>query len=59
MPTNIRVWLTVVVALVGAFVVFVVEGPSASGGLRWFAALLAVALGLAVWLFPEAKRGDD
>ena len=58
MPTNIRAALTVVVALVAA-VVFYFEWRAGSGALKWIVIALAAFMVYGLWLYPEAKRGDD
>jgi hypothetical protein len=58
MPTNIRMMLSIVVALVAA-AVFYFEHQAGQGFLKWFALFLSLALVGAVWLFPEAKKHAD
>jgi hypothetical protein len=59
MPTNIRIMLSVVVAVVAFFVFYFVENGPELETLRWFSIALAVAMEMAIWLFPEARRGGD
>ena len=58
MPTNIRAGLTVVVALVVAAAAYL-EGRAADGSLQWLVLVLGALMIGAIWLFPEAKAGDD
>lgn len=58
MPTNIRMMLSIVVALV-VVAVFYFEHQAGQNFLKWFAAVLGACMIGAVWLFPEAKKRND
>ena len=58
MPTNIRAGLTVIVALAVAVTAYL-EGAAADGSRQWLVLVLGALMIGAIWLFPEAKAGDD
>ena len=58
MPTNIRAGLTVIVALAVAVTAYL-ESTAADGSRQWLVLLLGALMIGAIWLFPEAKAGDD
>ncbi len=58
MPKNIRMMLSVIVAVVAA-VAFYVEMRAGAGALKWVVLALAAFMIYAVWLFPEAKERKD
>ena len=58
MPTNIKLFLSVVVLAIG-FIVHYWEHQQGNVHLSWMVAALAVFMVLAMWIFPEAGRKNE
>ncbi len=57
MPPNIKAFISLLVAIVGA-VAYWLERGAGRPDLAWVAGALAAFMILAMWIFPEARRKD-
>jgi hypothetical protein len=57
MPSNIKAFVSLLVAIVGA-VAFWLERGAGRPDIAWIAGILAASMILAMWIFPEANRKD-
>lgn len=58
MPSNLKLMLSAIVLAIGA-TVFYFEHQSGADTIKWVAALLAVFMVFAMWVFPETSGGKD